>query len=60
MTWRWMAKNIEVTKYRYVEKVETHRGAILQTSSEICGEVGENWQRKYRFDIGKITTCRLH
>lgn len=38
-----VAKNIQVSKYRYVEKVATHRGAILQTSSEICGELPEKW-----------------
>ncbi|EEY09030.1 Aminodeoxychorismate synthase component 1 [Mannheimia haemolytica] len=49
-----VAKNIEVTKYRYVEKVETHRGAILQTSSEICGELGENWQENIGSILAKL------
>lgn len=44
-----VAENIRVTKYRYPEKLETHRGAIYQTSSEICGEL-ENW----RENIGSI------
>ncbi|QLB44156.1 aminodeoxychorismate synthase component I [Mannheimia pernigra] len=50
-----VAKNIEVTKYRYVEKIQTHRGAILQTSSEICGELAENWQE----NIGSILAMLL-
>lgn len=50
-----VAKNIEVTKYRYAEKVHTHRGAILQTSSEICGELAENWQE----NIGSILAALL-
>ncbi|TYA25826.1 aminodeoxychorismate synthase component I [Aggregatibacter actinomycetemcomitans] len=39
-----VAKNIQVTRFRYVEKIQTEQGAILQTSSEICGELAENWQ----------------
>lgn len=39
-----VAQNIQVTRYRYLEKVETYRGAIYQTSSEICGELAEHWQ----------------
>lgn len=50
-----VAKNIEVTKYRYIEKIQTHRGAILQTSSEICGELADNWQE----NIGLILTTLL-
>ncbi|QLD32501.1 aminodeoxychorismate synthase component I [Mannheimia varigena] len=49
-----VAKNIEVTKYRYVEKVQTHRGAILQTSSEICGELTENWQDNIGTILAKL------
>lgn len=45
-----VAKNIEVTRYRYLEKIQTHKGAIYQTSSEICGELAENWQA----EIGNI------
>lgn len=50
-----VAQNIEVTKYRYIEKIQTHRGAILQTSSEICGELADNWQE----NIGSILTTLL-
>ncbi|AWW35207.1 aminodeoxychorismate synthase component I [Mannheimia varigena] len=49
-----VAKNVEVTKYRYVEKVQTHRGAILQTSSEICGELAENWQENIGTILAKL------
>ncbi|EXI62527.1 para-aminobenzoate synthase [Mannheimia granulomatis] len=49
-----VAKHIEVTKYRYVEKVETHRGTILQTSSEICGELAENWQQNIGTILAKL------
>lgn len=50
-----VAKNIEVKRFRYVEKIHTERGAILQTSSEICGELEENW----RHNIGHILAALL-
>lgn len=49
-----VSKNIEVTKYRYIEKVETHRGAIFQTSSEICGELENNWQENIGTMLAKL------
>lgn len=49
-----VAKNIQVSKYRYVERVETHRGAILQTSSEICGELEANWQESIGSLLAKL------
>lgn len=41
-----VAQGIEVSRFRYVEKVETERGAILQTSSEIYGHLTPNWQAR--------------
>lgn len=49
-----VSKYIQVTKYRYVEKVVTHRGAIYQTSSEICGELDENWQENIGTILDKL------
>ncbi|MDO4779746.1 MAG: aminodeoxychorismate synthase component I [Bacteroides sp.] len=34
-----VANNIEVTKYRYIDKIVTNKGAVYQTSSEISGEI---------------------
>lgn len=39
-----VAHTIEVRRFRYVEKLKTERGAILQTSSEIVGQLADNWQ----------------
>ena len=50
-----VSQNIQVKKYRYVERIETHRGAIYQTSSEICGELDENWQ----IEIGSLLSKLL-
>lgn len=50
-----VAKNIQVTKFRYVERIKTQKGEILQTSSEIRGELAENWQQK----IGNLLATLL-
>ncbi|MCI6160922.1 MAG: aminodeoxychorismate synthase component I [Prevotellaceae bacterium] len=34
-----VADRVRVNQYRYVERLNTNKGSILQTSSEICGEV---------------------
>lgn len=34
-----VAYDVEVERYRYTERIATHRGAILQTSSEIKGRL---------------------
>lgn len=38
-----VSQNIEVTKFRYFEKINTKKGTILQTISEIKGDLPENW-----------------
>ncbi|WP_424402028.1 aminodeoxychorismate synthase component I [Pasteurella sp. PK-2025] len=50
-----VAENVEVTRFRYVEKIHTQKGAILQTSSEIRADLGENWQAR----IGQILATLL-
>ncbi|MCI5764511.1 aminodeoxychorismate synthase component I [Actinobacillus porcinus] len=39
-----VAQNIQVRRFRYVEKVGNDEKAVLQTSSEIAGDLTENWQ----------------
>lgn len=39
-----VAQNIQVRRFRYVEKVGNDEKAVLQTSSEIVGDLTENWQ----------------
>lgn len=41
-----VASEVEVTRFRYFEKINTQRGAILQTISEIIGRLPENWHDK--------------
>lgn len=38
-----VARRVSVTRYRYVERVATARGDMLQTSSEIAGELDPGW-----------------
>jgi para-aminobenzoate synthetase component I len=45
-----VAENIEVLRYRFVEKIKTHKHEILQTSSEICGNLPQNWKE----NLGEI------
>lgn len=41
-----VANNIEVTKYRYVDRIETNKGAVYQTSSEISGDICSSMKNK--------------
>lgn len=34
-----IATEVEVRRYRYIDRLETHRGPLLQTSSEIVGQL---------------------
>lgn len=39
-----IAHDVQVARYRYVERVQTQHGEILQTSSEIVGQLPQDWQ----------------
>ncbi len=39
-----VAEKVWVERYRYVEKIATQQGDLLQVSSEIRGHLPENWQ----------------
>lgn len=49
-----VAEKIQVSRFRYVDKIMTERGAILQTSSEIVGELAENWQENIGSILAKL------
>ena len=38
-----VAENVYVKRFRYISEIETHKGKMLQTSSEICGDLPEIW-----------------
>ena len=50
-----VANHVTVSRYRYVERLETCNGAILQTSSEITGQLSAD----YRRHIGDILMAQL-
>ena len=41
-----VAENVEVKRYRYVEKLKTNQKDLLQVSSEISGQLPENFHDK--------------
>ena len=41
-----VASHVWVERYRYMDVLQTNRGPILQTSSEICGELPEDYKRQ--------------
>ena len=50
-----VAIHVKVDRFRYVEQIKTIHGEILQTSSEISGEMPKNWKT----DIGNIISKLL-
>src|SRR5690606_12753538 len=41
-----IAKKVSVPKFRYVEEIQTNERKLLQVSSEISGELPENFREK--------------
>jgi len=39
-----VATGVEVTRYRYIDRLETNRGPLLQASSEISGQLADTWK----------------
>lgn len=38
-----VSKNVRVKRFRYIDRIRTHSGALLQTSSEIAGDLPGDW-----------------
>ncbi len=45
-----VSTEVTLTRYRYIDELPTHKGALLQVSSEIRGRLAGNWQA----DIGEL------
>lgn len=41
-----VATHVSVSRYRYVERIATHREPLLQTSSEIRGQLPTDWPQR--------------
>ncbi|MCL4156794.1 UNVERIFIED_CONTAM: hypothetical protein GTU68_002836, partial [Idotea baltica] len=39
-----ISQKVSVEKFRYVEKIKTHKGELLQTSTEIKGRLPDKWK----------------
>lgn len=42
-----VADNVEVVRFRYISEILTHKGKMLQTSSEISGDLQKGWQENF-------------
>lgn len=42
-----VADNISIKRFRYIDKIKTQKGEILQVSSEIQGELPTNWKTNF-------------
>jgi para-aminobenzoate synthetase component 1 len=42
-----VAKNIKINRFRYLDKIDTQKGSILQVSSEIQGDLEVNWKANF-------------
>lgn len=40
------SKNVTVNRFRYIDRIETNKGGLLQVSSEISGVLPEDYQNK--------------
>jgi para-aminobenzoate synthetase component 1 len=38
-----VSESVTLTRFRYLDRIETNKGALLQVSSEICGELPSNY-----------------
>jgi para-aminobenzoate synthetase component 1 len=50
-----VAANVEVSRFRYLDKIKTNRNSILQVSSEVMGDVLSEYQQK----IGSLLAALL-
>ena len=41
-----VSEHVTVTSYRYIDRLQTNKGAILQTSSEICGTLPDDYTER--------------
>ena len=49
-----VAEKVRVDRYRYLQRIESPRGNLLQTSSEISGELGGDWQGRLGSILAKL------
>ncbi len=55
-----VANRVSVSRYRYMDRLQTNRGVIFQTSSEIQGILPENYQEHLGDIIFRLLTSRFY
>ena len=50
-----ISKEVTVTKFRYIDRIRTHKGELLQVSSEITGKLPSDWKTR----VGEILASLL-
>jgi para-aminobenzoate synthetase component 1 len=49
-----ISKEVKVEKFRFIDKIKTNKGDLLQMSSEIKGKLPANWQNNIGTIIGRM------
>ncbi|MDX9705312.1 MAG: aminodeoxychorismate synthase component I, partial [Weeksellaceae bacterium] len=49
-----ISKKVKVERFRYLEKITTHKGKILQTSSAISGTLSDDWASDFGQNLLKL------
>ncbi|WP_245600546.1 aminodeoxychorismate synthase component I [Sulfurospirillum arcachonense] len=49
-----VAKNIQVEKFRYIEKINAGKKELLQVSSKITGDLDETWHESLGYILAKM------
>ncbi|MEG1749669.1 MAG: aminodeoxychorismate synthase component I [Tannerellaceae bacterium] len=50
-----VATSVTVSRYRYIDELQTNSGRLLQVSSEISGRLPEDWTSR----LGELLFCQL-
>lgn len=49
-----VAKRVRVERFRYIERIETHRNSLLQMSSEIAGDLPDDYHKNVGTLLSKM------
>lgn len=49
-----IAEKVKVERFRYIDKIKTHKGEILQTSSAISGNLKFGWENHFGENLLKL------
>jgi len=49
-----VSKKVKVEKFRYIDRIKTHERELLQTSSQISGELSSDWRERVGDILYKI------